>query len=118
MVTSLDGQNIVAAAMGHLQTIFLDSNGGVYCCGNNYNGQLGLGDTTQRSIPTLLSNAFDAKQVVDVATGHHSFCFATCSDGLCFVIVTHLVCRFRLWLGLRRRQWRSLRKGWSYTTKN
>ena len=99
VITALDGKRIVSAAMGSYHTIFVDSNGGVYCCGHNNHGQLGLGDTTCRSTPTLLANAFDGKKVVDVATNHNSFCFASCSDGVCFAIVAHLFCRFRLWLG-------------------
>ena len=78
MVTAFDGKKIVSVAMGYRQTIFLDSNGSVYSCGLNDDGQLGLGDTANRSTPTLLSNAFDGKKVVDVATNLAYFCFARC----------------------------------------
>ena len=100
IVTAFHDETIVAAAMGSFHTIFLDSNGRVYSCGRNADGELGLGDKTGRSIPTLLADAFDGKRVVDVATNLGFFCFARCFDGMCFVILTHLICRLRLWLGL------------------
>ena len=62
-VSALDGVNIVDVFVGCHHTafpssgyaIYLASNGRAYACGYNSHGQLGLGDTTQRTTPTLLA---------------------------------------------------------------
>jgi alpha-tubulin suppressor-like RCC1 family protein len=36
--------------------LLIDSNGHLYGCGNNDHGQLGLGDTTDRTTITLIDN--------------------------------------------------------------
>ena len=41
-------------------SIFLNTNGYVYSCGNNYYGQLGHGDTTDKSTPTLIQTFTDS----------------------------------------------------------
>ena len=46
--------NVVALEAGSSHTCALRANGMVACWGNNFYGQLGLGDMTNRSSPTLL----------------------------------------------------------------
>jgi alpha-tubulin suppressor-like RCC1 family protein len=64
LVSALDGvANIVAScAQGqgdatYTRSYLLDDTGNVWTCGNNDVGQLGLGDQTNRYIPTLISNS-------------------------------------------------------------
>ncbi|MCX5977325.1 MAG: fibronectin type III domain-containing protein [Coprothermobacterota bacterium] len=54
-VTSL-GSNVVALVAGWGYTLALKSDGTVWAWGENSNGQLGLGDTTHRSIPVQVTS--------------------------------------------------------------
>ena len=49
-------------------TFFLDYDGGVWCCGRNEFGQLGLGDYRTRNIPTKLN--IDFVQDIDLSPSH------------------------------------------------
>jgi alpha-tubulin suppressor-like RCC1 family protein len=60
---------IVDVACGQSHTLALKSNGTLYATGDNGNGQLGLGDTTNRTSFTLVSNLSD---VIAVACGSRS----------------------------------------------
>ena len=42
-------------ALGRRHTCASDSGGGLYCWGNNDQGNLGTGDATQRLLPTLVA---------------------------------------------------------------
>lgn len=53
-VSIADGVEIIKVAAGYDHSLALTSDGKIYAWGNNYNGQLGLGDTTARSTPTLI----------------------------------------------------------------
>ena len=53
-------------AAGRYQTVCITSDGSLFSWGWNYSGQLGVGDTTQRSLPTLVTG-LQGKQVVHVA---------------------------------------------------
>lgn len=70
VVEALEGIEIVAAACGRSHTLFLDSDGIVYACGDNKMGQCG---TNQQSVQQLLKPARIAfkenKRVVKVACG-------------------------------------------------
>ena len=47
---------VKAIACGGLHSLILDENGDLYGCGYNGYGQLGLGDNTDRSTPTFITN--------------------------------------------------------------
>ena len=44
-------------------SFFLLNDGTVMGCGHNGNGQLGLGDTNDRKVPTLIPNLNNVKQI-------------------------------------------------------
>jgi alpha-tubulin suppressor-like RCC1 family protein len=52
--TNISTQIITNVACGQDHTVFLDSTGKVYSCGDNTNGQLGQNSTTQLLVPTLI----------------------------------------------------------------
>lgn len=52
MLTLLDGIIVASASAGAQHSVIVSSSGVVYSWGGNLFGQLGQGDTTQRSIPT------------------------------------------------------------------
>ena len=57
--TKIDDENatdIIAVSCGDRHTIILKSDGTVYTFGYNNNGQLGLGNTTERTTPTKIVN--------------------------------------------------------------
>jgi alpha-tubulin suppressor-like RCC1 family protein len=45
---------MIAISAGGYFSLILDSDGHLFSCGNNNNGQLGLGDTINRNVPTLV----------------------------------------------------------------
>jgi len=45
---------IIAASAGHEHSLFLDTHGRVYACGNGRNGKLGLGDAYNRLVPVRI----------------------------------------------------------------
>jgi alpha-tubulin suppressor-like RCC1 family protein len=78
-VTSLKDKNITAVATGEYHSFALTNDGKVYAAGGNSNGQLGLGDTTDRGVFELVT-ALEDKNVVAIVTGYfHSF--ALTDDG-------------------------------------
>ena len=54
----------------------LCSNGAVYACGYNGNGELGVGDTANRATPTLISGVFSGVKKI-VAANHYTFMLMT-----------------------------------------
>lgn len=48
--------------------ILVDENGDTYAFGRNDNGQLGLGDKTQRNAPTIIPSMFDRRNVMTCVT--------------------------------------------------
>ena len=64
--------NIVAISAGFFHSLFLDSNGKVFSCGLNYDGQLGLNHTEETSILTLIDYL---QNIVAISAGcGHSIC--------------------------------------------
>lgn len=51
-----DVVDVVGAACGEAHTILVDGKGQAWACGNNLNGQLGLGNNTNRYTPQPIPN--------------------------------------------------------------
>lgn len=69
--------NIVQVAMGECHSLLLTQDGDVYAFGNNFYGQLGLGNGPDRSEATLVSTLID---IVQICTGY-SHSVALTRDG-------------------------------------
>ena len=74
VMTSLEGAAVVDLACGARHTLLLTNRGDVFAFGCNWDGQLGLGDTTDRHTPTPLKafallRALHSRVVVQVACG-------------------------------------------------
>ena len=63
---------------------FLDVHGRLFGCGYNGEGRLGTGDTSNRSIPTLISGVSNVDRFG--IAGHHAYqyCFAVTTTGECY----------------------------------
>ncbi len=84
ITTNIGTLTISAVACGRYHTVFLTNDGKVYSCGyNDYGGQLGLGDTTSRSVPTLISTNIGTLTISAVACGGGHTVFLT-NDGKVF----------------------------------
>jgi alpha-tubulin suppressor-like RCC1 family protein len=70
-ITDLSSLIITDVICGSHHTLFLDSSGNVYSCGDNYYGQLGLGNGTYSS-PTLL---IDISNVESISCGKYHTIF-------------------------------------------
>ena len=64
--TTIPATNIIAVSCGDIHTAILKSDGTVYTFGRNNEGQLGLGDTTQRNTPTQIQGHED---IIEVSCG-------------------------------------------------
>ena len=65
-----DNEKVIKVAAGERHSAAITESGKLYMWGLNNNGQLGLGDTTQRNIPTLVDPAkFGNEKIVDVGLG-------------------------------------------------
>ena len=70
LITSgIGGLNVVAVSAGGYHSLFLTSTGAVYATGQNGSGELGLGDLTQRNVPTLITSGIGGLNVVAISTG-------------------------------------------------
>ena len=68
---------VTAVAAGGTHTCALTSGGGVVCWGQNWNGQLGDGTTTNRATPASVSDL--ASGVTAITTGYYHACALTAS---------------------------------------
>ena len=68
-----DGRaSVVQIAVGNEHTLTLRDDGTLWAWGDNANGQLGLGDTDSRAIPTLVSDiGVSGDEWISVATGEN-----------------------------------------------
>ncbi|MFO0553507.1 MAG: hypothetical protein U0271_34310 [Polyangiaceae bacterium] len=71
-------RDAVAVASSTSHTCAVDAAGSVYCWGSNYLGQLGVGDTLDRNVPTRVS----LPPVVDLAAGSGFTCAVEASGAV------------------------------------
>ena len=70
LINYFDNEKVIKVAAGERHSAAITESGKLYMWGLNNNGQLGLGDTTQRNIPTLVDPAkFGNEKIVDVGLG-------------------------------------------------
>ena len=80
MSGALAGKTVAKVAGSSLHTLALTTEGKVYSWGENFGGQLGLGDTTDRLTPQLVEGALVGKTIVAIsASTSHNLVLA--SDG-------------------------------------
>ena len=77
VTSSLAAQNI---AGGRYHTCAIVDNGSVACWGDNSDGQLGDGTTTDRSTPTITNSLGAGRTAVQVATGDYFTCVMLDND--------------------------------------
>ncbi|GMO22374.1 MAG: hypothetical protein Ta2B_01250 [Termitinemataceae bacterium] len=82
-VQSLNSKNIVAIAVGKSHALALGDNGKVYAAGLNENGQLGLGDTSNKDTFMLVSG-LEGEEIIAISAGEHCS-FALNENGKLFV---------------------------------
>jgi alpha-tubulin suppressor-like RCC1 family protein len=82
--SALFGKTVVSVAPGAAWSLILCSDGTVYACGDNSNGELGNNSTTSSLVPvpvdTGTDSALHGKMVVAIAAGQFQS-VALCSDG-------------------------------------
>ena len=72
---SLRAKSVVQITAGYLHTACVTADGLVFVWGNDDQGQLGIGDTEHRELPTLVQGELLGKRVLQVATGgFHTVC--------------------------------------------
>ena len=79
----LEGSKVLKVAAGYRHTMCVTEDGSVFAFGYNRKGQLGVGDTENRLVPTLLRGELENKSVLQVAAGFGHTIFVT-ADGLVF----------------------------------
>ena len=77
ITTNIGSLTISAIAGGVRHSLFLTNDGKVYSCGVNFNGRLGLNDTTHRSVPTLITNNIGSLTISAIAAGGGHSLFLT-----------------------------------------
>ena len=81
LVTVPDGLKVKTVSCGSMHTAIITENGNLYTFGNNYYGQLGLGNNTNTNIPTLV-NVPGALKVKAVSCGGHHTVIITEDDNI------------------------------------
>ena len=79
----LANKAVLQIAAGGVHTLCVTADGLVFAWGYNYGGQLGVGDTECRLVPTLVAGQLRGKKAVYVTTGdNHTLCIT--ADGSLF----------------------------------
>ncbi|KAG6474886.1 ultraviolet-B receptor UVR8-like [Zingiber officinale] len=81
LIEALKGIPCKQVATGLNFTVFLTVQGQVFTCGSNAHGQLGHGDTIDRSTPKIIEFFEELGQVFQVAAGA-SYTFSVTEDGI------------------------------------
>ena len=82
VTAQLQGNSAVYVAAGEYHTLCITADGSLFAWGQNKDGKLGVGDTENRHVPTMVTG-LQGKQVVHVAAGsNHTIC--TTTDGAVF----------------------------------
>jgi alpha-tubulin suppressor-like RCC1 family protein len=68
---TLTNQYYESIACGYYHTVFLTNDGKVYSCGNNFEGELGLGNTTNQPTPQPIST-LNSLTISAIAGGEHT----------------------------------------------
>ena len=79
----LEGRKVLQVAAGANYTMCMTEDGSVFVFGRNVEGQLGVGDTEDRLVPTILRGELENKPVLQVAAGYEHTVFVT-GNGLVF----------------------------------
>ena len=76
--SSFNNATIVTISAGLSHSLFLTTAGAVYATGSNSKGQLGLGDNTNRNVPTLIPpSSFNNATIVAILAGYEKSSFLT-----------------------------------------
>ncbi len=78
------GSGVTAVSAGGFHTCALTTGGGVVCWGQNNNGQLGDGTTTQRLTPTAVSGLASGGAATVSAAGNHTCARTTGGGAVCW----------------------------------
>eukprot|EP00887_Chlorella_sp_A99_P000240 scaffold13.g240.t1 len=91
-IRALEGVKVafVAAGASACHTVIADVNDTCYTWGRNEKGQLGLGDTINRNVPTVVAGLLKNKRVVGGACGkHHTVVFTSGGESYSFGLNGH-----------------------------
>ena len=90
LVTGLpQTKTIVQVTAGHAHTACLTADGLVFLCGYGEDGQLGVGDTGGRVMPTLVQGELQGRKVLQVAAGdNHTMCVSEDGSVRCSGLVS------------------------------
>ncbi|CAG0920580.1 unnamed protein product [Notodromas monacha] len=71
-IKTLEGVPVKQIACGHSHTVILTRSGGLFACGNNHFGQLGIDDESDRHFPSLLRTIRSHRVSYISAGGDHT----------------------------------------------
>jgi len=76
------GSHIIRIALGYSSSCAIDALNVLQCWGDNFYGQLGLGDTSDCNAPKIVTVGTASNQIVEVALGDSHTCAIDASNGL------------------------------------
>ena len=77
----LENKSVMQVAAGDEYTVFVTADGLVYACGLNAEGQLGVGDTEDTLVPTLVAGQLQGKAAVYVTADGWLFSWGSNGSG-------------------------------------